>query len=179
MVRPVPACAVEQRRVELAQFGIRRNRAVHKRIDRTADARIAVIHITRAVALADVVDLLDARAEDIIILESRALNDFDVRAVHRPERDRAVQHQLHVARAGCLRASRRNLLRDIRRRNDVLCVRAVVVLHEHNLHLIRNRRVVVHKLCHTVNIPDNGLRAHIAGRGLRTENERGRRKVLN
>ena len=67
VVRPVPACAIEQRRIELTQLGIRRNRAVHKRIDRTADARIAVIHIARAVALADVVDLLDARAEDIVV----------------------------------------------------------------------------------------------------------------
>ena len=67
-------------------------------------------------------DLLGGQAEDECILLSDLLHNLNVRAVHRAECQRAVQHQLHVRGSGRFLGSSRNLLGDIRCREDQLRV---------------------------------------------------------
>ena len=89
-------------------------------------------------------DLLRVQTEEEHVLLSHLLADFDIRAVKRPKRHRTVDHQLHVTRAGRFLARNGDLLGDIRRRNDDLSKRHLVVLNEHNLELSVHRRVRVH-----------------------------------
>ena len=107
--------------------------------------------------------------EDILILVAGFLGDLHVGAVQGAQGHRAVEHQLHVAGAGSLSTCGRDLLRDIRRGDDMLSVRAVVVLHEHHFQLVSHCRIVVDHPGHPVDIADDGLCPGIAGGGLGAE----------
>ena len=79
-------------------------RAVYKGVHHAAHARLKVVDRLRVVMRPQLVDLLHARAKDIVVLRARLLDNFHIRAVVRSQRDRAVEHELHVARAAGFRA---------------------------------------------------------------------------
>ena len=55
-------------------------------------------------------DLVGGQAEDEDVVGSDVLADFDVGAVERADRERAVERELHVAGAGGFHAGGRDLL---------------------------------------------------------------------
>ena len=59
----------------------------------------------------------------------------------------------------------------------MLSIRAVIVLHEHDLQLISHGRVSVDDIGHAVDIADDSLGAAIAGCGLGAKDKGSRRKV--
>ncbi len=62
--------------------------------------------------------LFNGMTEDKDILFTHLLGNLDVRAVQRPDSERAIQRQLHIAGAGGFLTGSRNLLGDIRRRDQ-------------------------------------------------------------
>ena len=168
---------MENRVEKLLLIVVGRHGAVHERIERAADALVGIVECFRIVSIARGAVLLDGAAEDVVVLPSGLTDDLDVCAVHRAERHRAVEHELHIARAGGLRTRRGDLLGDIRRGNDHFGIGAVVVLHKHDAHFSVYVGVVVHKLGQAVDIPDDGFCAAVAGRGFRAENERRGRHI--
>ena len=110
-------------------------------------------------------------AENILVFPASLLGDLHIGAVQSAQGHSTVEHQLHVAGAGSLGARRGNLLGNVGGGDDVLCVGAVVVLNENNLHLIRHSGIVVDHPGHPIDVADDGLGIHIAGSGLGTENK--------
>lgn len=82
-------------------------------------------------------------AKDKDILFTHLLSDFNVSAVQRSHSQRPVQRQFHVAGAGRLFPGGRNLLGNIRRRNEHFRRRDAVIRQENHLQLITHRRVVI------------------------------------
>ena len=95
-----------------------------------------MVLIPRGVSAARIVihNLFGAQAKDDAVIVSDRLADLDIRAVERAERDGAVHHELHIARAGCLLRRRRDLLADVRRGVDQLADGDTEVLNEDDLH---------------------------------------------
>lgn len=87
--------------------------------------------------------LLHGIAEDKDIVFAHLLGDFDVGAVQRADRQRAVQRQLHVAGAGGLFAGGGDLLGDIRRRDHQFGHRHAVVGNERHFQAIFHQRIVI------------------------------------
>ena len=121
----------------------------------------AVIKVFSECSLLDLslelLDVLNSRTEDVLVLSACLLSDLHVCAVQSTQSHSAVEHQLHVAGAGSLGACRRDLLRHIGSRNDMLGIRTVIVLHKHDLQLIADFRVVVDKIGNAVDITDDCL----------------------
>ena len=115
MIRRVPACAVKQSGVKLAEHAGTAviERTVDQRVDGTPDAHVRFIQGARVVAPVQSGDLPDRRAKDIVVFHSGALNNFDIRPVERTERHRAVEHKFHIARAAGFGAGGRNLFGDV------------------------------------------------------------------
>ena len=133
VVGAVPAGAVQQRGVELRLLLVCRHDAADQGVHRPADAGVGVVNAPGPVGVADGVDLFDGRAEDLVVLQPRPLDNLDIRAVHRAQGHSTVKHQLHIAGAGGLRPGGRDLLGDIRRGDNMLGVAAIIVLHEDDL----------------------------------------------
>ena len=72
-------------------------------------------------------------AEDKDVLVAHLLADLDVGAVERADGERAVQGELHVARARGLLAGRGDLLGNVGRRDDLLRERHAVIRQERHL----------------------------------------------
>ena len=71
------------------------------------------------------------------------LEDFDVGAVERADGERAVEGELHVARAGGFLARGGDLLGEVGRGDDLLGERDAVVGQEDDLELVVDARVAV------------------------------------
>ena len=84
-------------------------------------------------------DLLGGQAEDEDVLRADVLADLDVGAVERADGERAVERELHVAGARGLHARRRDLLGEVRGRDDRLGEAHVVVGQEHHLQQVAHR----------------------------------------
>ncbi len=72
-------------------------------------------------------------------------------AVLSSEGDGSVQHELHIACAGSLLGSKRDLLRDIRSRDDFLRLGNVVILNHDNLEVRTYLRILCRQLLQTEN----------------------------
>ena len=71
--------------------------AAAERVDRLSDDAVVLVLVARAVAGgAQAVDLRRRHAEEDEVVVADRLEDLDVRAVECAERDRAVDHELHV-----------------------------------------------------------------------------------
>ncbi len=139
-------------------------------VERLPELGVLAVVTPRVVTLAPQTrDLLDAVPEDEDVVRADGVADFDVGAVERAERERAVQRELHVAGAGGLGAGGRNLLGEIGRRDDIGGGGDVVVRNEHHLEPLAHRGVVVDHVGHGVDQADDELGARVAGRGLAGE----------
>ena len=116
-------------------------------------------------------DLIGAQTEDKCIFFANFMNDLHIRAVHRSQCRSAVQHELHVAGTGGFLGCRRNLLRNIRCRENDLTVADLVVFDEHYLEAAGKRRIVIYGSCHGVDQLDDQLRDLIPGRCLCAEDK--------
>ena len=82
-------------------------------VQRRAGLRLVVVVPVRVVPAAAVGHLLRGQAEQEEVLLARFFGHLDGRAVARAERQRAVHHELHVARAAGLVAGGRDLVGDV------------------------------------------------------------------
>eukprot|EP00042_Codosiga_hollandica_P059175 m.906762 g.906762 ORF g.906762 m.906762 type:complete len:349 (-) comp60082_c0_seq1:1781-2827(-) len=121
---------------------------------------------------------LDGVAEDEHVLLSDLAAHFDVGAVQGANRQRAVQHELHVASARRLRAGGGNLLGQVRCRGNFLSQRDAVVLEEYHLQPATDIRVVVDHFGDGIDELDDGLGGSVAWRCLATKEHGARNNEL-
>ena len=115
--------------------------------------------------------LIIGRTEDIGVLLPHGLENFNVRTIQGSQGQRTVHHELHVRGTGSFLTSHRDLLGNIRSRNDVLGGRDIVVVNENNLDAVIDIRIIVDQVGNGVNQLDDSLCADVAGGSLRTEDE--------
>ncbi|KAF1853432.1 hypothetical protein Lal_00041062 [Lupinus albus] len=108
-------------------------------------------------------------AEDEDVVRADMVLDLDVGAVQRADRQRAVEGELHVAGARGFETRRRDLLRQVGRRDDRLREAHRVVRQEHHLQAARHLGVVVHRPRHVGGELDDQLRLDVARRRLAGE----------
>src|ERR1700683_4996972 len=146
-------------------------------IERLPGFRLIFIMPIGAVPRAAVGDFLGSKAEQEEVLLPRLLGHFDRGAVARPDGQRTVHHELHVAGAARLVARGRDLVRDVGGRNATLRQRDIVFRQEHNLELAAHRRISVYRLSQVVDELDDDFREIVGWRRLAGEEERARRDI--
>ena len=155
-------------------------RAVYKSFHDALDLRVVVVDVIRnVVVVLFLLNLVNGCTKDVLVLHASFLCNLYVCAVQRTQRNRAVEHQLHVAGAGGLGACGRNLLGYVCSRYQLLSVGYVVVLYKDNAQLVANLTVVFYETSDFVNQLDDALCTNIARRSLCTKDEGGRMEVLN
>ncbi len=97
------------------------------------------------------------------------LADLDVRSVQRADRRRPVQREFHVAGARRFLSGRRDLLAEVRRRDQPLGQRDVVVRHVDDLQELTRVGIGIHHPRHVIDETDDLLRQVIPRRGLARE----------
>ena len=154
-------------------------KAVDHMIHHALDDRIVLVDQHRLIVAGsgERLGLGRFHAENEDILAAHGLADLHVGAVHRADGQRAVHHELHVARAGGFLARDRDLLGDLRGRHDHFRQGDLVILDEHNLELIPDIRIVVNHIGDRMDELDGLFRHRIARRGLGAENKRARHEV--
>ena len=115
------------------------------------------------------VDLGGQHAEDDLVLVAGGIGDLNIRAVQRAQRDRAVQHELHVAGAGSLGAGQRDLLGNLGGRHQALRQADAVVLKVDDAQLATHGGILVDQLAQLADHADHLLGHVVAGGGLRAE----------
>ena len=181
MIRLMPIRTVDQRLVKITEHTCAAvvKCAVHQGIQHLLDAGVAVIDILGLVGLADLFDILDSRAEDIVVLFARLLHDFDVGAVIGAERHRAVEHELHVARAGSLGTRGGNLLGDVGGRSELFRIGNIIIGNERDREILADFGVGGDHLADFVDELDDALGSVIAGSSLCAEDKGSRVEVLD
>jgi len=107
--------------------------AARDRMDGLCQFPIAFDHLGRIVpACAFQRDFFSRQAKDHDVVAAHALHDFNIGAIQRADRQRAVQRKFHITRARCFHARGRNLLRQIGCRNDLFCKADIVIGNEHH-----------------------------------------------
>ena len=182
MVSLMPVSTFEQRIMQLFERSFACLAAVcettvDQGIDDSLHLAVFFIQLLGIVSVFDFVDLFHSCAEDIFVLNACLLSDLDVSAVPCTDRHCTVDHELHVAGTGSLCACGRDLLVDIRSRNDLLSVRYIVVGYEYDFHLLVYFRIVINKICDLVDVLDDRLCSCITRSSLCAENERSRGEV--
>ena len=158
----VPVVAAGERLDELRDLLLRAELA----LAHGADDVVQPLVDHRRTALAQRGDLLGARAEDERVLDADVLDDLDVGAVVGAHEQPAVEDELHVGRAGRLRARGGDVLRDVVARDDDLRHRDAVVGQEDDLQQVADAAVVVDDLGDVVDELDDLLRRVVARRRL-------------
>ena len=87
-------------------------------------------------------DLLGGQSEDEDVVPAHMFEDLDIGAIQRADGQRAIERELHVAGAGGFHAGRRDLLREICRRNDHFRQADIVVRDEDDLQDVADGRIV-------------------------------------
>src|SRR5271166_3614196 len=88
-------------------------------------------------------DLLGAQTKDEDVLVTDMLADLDIGAVECPDRQGAVQRQLHVAGSGSLHSGGRDLLREVGRWDNQFGQTDIVVRQKNYFQEIPDQRIVV------------------------------------
>ncbi len=111
--------------------------------DGTADVGIALHPLGRVVIAHGVAvdDLIRGLAEDINVLFAHLLADLHIGTVHGAQRQRTVQHKLHVAGAGSLLGGKADLLRQVTGRDELFGSGNVVILDKYDLQPLGHFRV--------------------------------------
>ena len=118
------------------------------------------------------VDLLGGHTKDQDVFAAGMLADFNIRAVKRTERDRAVEHQLHIAGAACLGPRQRDLLGDFAGRHQQLGDCDAVIFQKYNAQLIAYSRIALNHIAQSADELDDLFGQKVSGRGLRAEDIR-------
>ena len=108
---------------------------------------------------------------------SGLIDNFNIRAVHRTERKRAVYHKLHIARTGRFKTRSRYLLGNVGCRKDFFRNADAVVFDEHDADFSVHAPVVVDAVGDGIDQFDDRFRPAVARRGFRTEDKSLRRRV--
>ena len=124
-------------------------------------------------------DLGLAHAEEEEVVVAHELADLDVRTIVRADRERTVERELHVARAGRLLTGERDLLGQVGGRDDPFGKGHVVVRREQHLQPALDPRVVVDDRADGVDEVDDALGHDIPRRRLGPEDEGARLDVLD
>ena len=139
-------------------------------VDNALQTLVVCIELRRAVAAQpQLLDLLRCQTEDIHVLLAHSVQHFNVRAVQSTNGQRAVDHQLHAARAACFLTCKRDLLTDIRRGDQNLRGADVIVLKEHQIELLLDLGVLFNVLADHAKQLNDALCHLIAGSSLSTE----------
>ena len=128
----------------------------------------------RVVARPDGLHLVAVETEAEEVLFPRLFPDLDVRPVEGPDREGAVEHELHVARAGCLVACGRYLLGELRGGDDVLGQGHAVIRHKDHLELLPHKGMGGDHVGHVMDQLDHELAQQISRRGFAGEEDRPR-----
>ena len=169
MVCLMPVGAVQKCVIQIPLLVIRGHGAVHQSVDGAVQVGIGIVDATGIITALGGVDFRHSRTENVVVFHTCFLDDFHIGTVQCAQGHSTVEHQLHIAGAGGLCACRGDLLGNVGGRNNVLRIRAVIVLHKNDLQLICYRRIVVDHKSDAVDIADNGLGTGIAGCGFCTE----------
>ena len=112
-------------------------------VDGPADVGITLVPLGCAVIPGGVAvdDLIGGLAEDIDILIAYLLADLHIGTVHGAQRQRTVQHELHVAGAGGLLGGKADLLGQVAGRNEFFGGGDVVIFHKDHLQPLGYLRV--------------------------------------
>ena len=145
--------------------------SIGQSIDHALQARHVLVVPTRIVVATKLGKLIIGCTEDVRVLLPHGLENLNVRTIQGSQGQRTVHHELHVGRARGFLSGHRDLLGNIRSRNDVLCGRDIVVVNKNDLDAAIDVRIVIDQVSNGVNQLDNRLRANVAGGSLRTENE--------
>ena len=147
-------------------------KAVGQIVDHARQALVCGVVIGGAIALQPKsVHLLGGQTEDEHILRSCLGKHLHVCAVQRTDGERAVDHQLHAARAAGLLACQRDLLADLGRGNEGLGHADVVVLEEDEIDLLADARILLDVLADHAEQLDDALGHVVARGGLGAEDE--------
>ena len=122
-------------------------------------------------------NLLHGMTEDKDIFFTDFFSNFDICAIQRTDSERTIKSQFHIARARSLFPSSRDLLRDIRRRDQHFRRRDTVIRQEHHFQLVTHFWIVVDHFSHFIDRKNNVLRQIVARRGFRPEQEHTRYAV--
>ena len=147
-------------------------KAVPHLIERLADNGVVLVNVLGVVPSgAAVGDLFCAHTKDDDVLVPDLLLDFHIGAVQGAQGDGAVEHQLHVARAGGLGARQGNLLGYIRGGHQQLGEGDAVILQIDNTQLVAENRVLLDFLGQGAEHTDNLLCHKVSGGRLGPEDE--------
>ena len=166
MVGLVPACAFGEGGIQFAEHTCAAvgKCAVHQAFHHALCARLRREDGVRVVAvLLQTRDLIGAGAEDIFVLRAGLLCNLDVCAIQCAQRHRAVQHELHVAGAGRLRAGRGDLFGHIRRRENPFRIGNLIIFNKYHLDFAADGRVIIHHIRHRIDQFDGQLGIPVAG----------------
>ncbi len=142
---------------------VRRELAGFDRADRARQPRRAGDHVGGVQPLrAPLHHFERIHAEDRDVLRADMVADFDIGAVERADRQRAVQRELHVAGAGGFHTRGGNLLGQIRGRNDHLGEADIVIRDEHHFEPADGVRVAVDDFGDVIDQLDDQLGIAIA-----------------
>src|SRR6476469_5200421 len=112
-------------------------------LERSARLGLVLIVPSWIVTAAAARNLVGGQAEQEEVIFAGGGSHLDRRTVAGTDRERAVHHELHVARAARLVPRRRDLLRDVARGYQPLRDRHGVVRHENDLQAPSHREVAV------------------------------------
>ena len=146
------------------------------KVDKLVDQRIMIIIVRRMISFLPVQihNRIRVCSENVNIVIADQLMDLYVCTVLRADGNGTVQHELHVGCARRLLRSKRDLLRNIRCRNDVRRLGHVVVFDHDDLQVRADLRIVHREFLQTQDQMDDILRDHIGRRRLRAEHHRDR-----
>src|SRR5205814_652141 len=91
-------------------------------------------------------DLVRLQAEYEYVVGTYMLADFDIRTIERPDRQRPVEGEFHIAGAGGLHSGSRNLFRYVGGRNYRLRQADIVIGQEHDFEHVARDGIVVDEL---------------------------------
>ena len=134
------------------------------KLPRTLDNGAGIVTIA-----AQAGDLIGPETEDDDIVLADIVAHFDIGAIERADRQRAVEAELHVAGARGFHAGRRDLLGKVGGRNHDFRQRNVVVRHEDDFQQAAHGGVVVDDAGDVVDQLDDELRIVVARRRLAGE----------
>ncbi len=166
---------VPDRREGAGLLGAKRARRDH--IQGAARLVLVLVMPVRVVPAAAVGDFLGAEPEEEEIVFTRLGGHFDRGAVAGADRERAVHHEFHVARATRLVAGGGDLFRDVAGGNQPLGQGDIVLGEEINLELRAGRGIGIDHRADIVDQLDDQLGQRIGRRRLAREEEGPRRHV--
>jgi hypothetical protein len=110
--------------------------------------------------------IFDLLTKDETVFIADGIGNFDIGAIIGANGQGAVHHEFHIAGAGRFHANRRNLFRQISRRENQFGAGEIVIGQEYDLDLILDDRVMIDQAGYFIDEFDRCLGPEINGRGL-------------